>query len=67
MDWAEEKYEVSFTLFNSLVFLTSCFVSGVTAVHILSVCAVETPHRSNQNGTEGPLFIHPTPDVLDAV
>lgn len=44
-----------------------CLVTGITPVSIVSVRTVETPHRSNQNGAEGPLLIHPTPDVLDPV
>lgn len=67
MDWAEERYDVSFTLFKSLKFQKAVAVSGLTAVHIMSVCAAETPHCSNQNGAEGPLFIHPTSDVLDPI
>lgn len=36
--------------------------------HSSSDCLhVETPHCSNQNGSEGPLFIHPTANVLDPV
>lgn len=66
MDWAEEKYDVSFTLFNSLKFLTKLFCQWNNNSSYY-VCAVETPHCSNQNGAEGPLLIHPTPDVLDPV
>lgn len=44
-----------------------CLVTGITPVHTVSVCVTETPHRSNQDGAEGPLLVHPTPDVLDPV
>lgn len=44
-----------------------CLVTGIIPVSIVFVRTVETPHRSNQNGAEGPLLIHPTSDVLDPV
>lgn len=65
MDWAEEKYDVRFKLF--LKFLVRCMFSVTRAVCVLSFCAVETPHCSNQNGAQGPILVHPTPNVLDPV
>lgn len=33
----------------------------------MSICAAETPYCSNQDGAEGPVFVHPTAHVLDLV
>lgn len=59
MDWAEERYEVIYSLMS----LTKCFFRGLTDP--LFVCPAETPHCSDKNGAEGSVFIHATPLVLD--
>lgn len=64
MDWAEEKYDVSFYFWGVI---TSCLFSGPALVHFLSLFAAETPHCSDKNGAEGPFLIHPPANVLDLV
>lgn len=63
MDWAEEKYDVSSHLFTCERLQTCYFV----AVSNIFLFVTETPHCSDQNGSESPLFIHPTSNVLDPV